>query len=353
MYNIAIRVDASVQIGIGHVMRCLTLAQMLKRSLDSHIFFVCRQSLPDKLNVTIHESGYELILLPEHEDIELDWNEDARQTIQQLCHYKIHWLIVDHYQLDYRWEQILKKHVERILVIDDLANRKHDCTALLDQNLHPAMNERYNERVSAQCRLFLGPANLLLRPEFINLRQQRQTITNCTHILLNFGGSDPTNETQKWLNVLLCYPALIQQLHFHVVAGPANMQRKVIQQLCTLFPQINYYEQADMAKLLLEMDAAIGAGGITMWERCFMGVPSAVISVADNQLESVHEAERLQLVWNLGESKYITKNQLIGWLQTMINDVEQLRTYQHRCLNYMSSAQADVHPVVAYMKGEL
>ncbi|GGJ01319.1 UDP-2,4-diacetamido-2,4,6-trideoxy-beta-L-altropyranose hydrolase [Paenibacillus hunanensis] len=353
MYNIAIRVDASVQIGIGHVMRCLTLAQMLKQSLDSHIIFVCAEGLPGKVNIAIREAGHDLILISALKSIKVDWNEDARQTIQQLCNYKIHWLIVDHYQLDYRWEQMLKQHVNHILVIDDLANRKHDCTALIDQNLHPAMNERYNKWVPMQCRLFLGPANLLLRSEFAKLRQHRQTVTKFQHILLNFGGSDPTHETKKWLKVLLDYPTIIKQVHLHVVAGPANTEKEVIQQLCMLFPKADYYDQADMAALLLGMDAAIGAGGITMWERCFMGVPSAVISVADNQLESVYEAERLKLIWNLGKSECIEEEKFIGWLKTIMNDLKLLRIYQHRCLNYMSSAQADIHPVVEYIKGEL
>ncbi|WP_322906521.1 UDP-2,4-diacetamido-2,4,6-trideoxy-beta-L-altropyranose hydrolase [Paenibacillus campi] len=353
MYTIAIRVDASVEIGIGHVMRCLTLAHMLKQSSDYYIIFVCMQHLPDSVAKLIREAGYELVLIATTEADEPQWQQDAYQTRQQLQRYTIQWLIVDHYKLDYRWERQLKQHVERILVIDDLANRQHECEALLDQNLHPAMNERYKECVSAQCRLFLGPANLLLRPEFTELRPYRQLITNCRHILLNFGGSDPTHETEKWLKVLLQQSALIERLHLHVVAGPANVQKGQIRELCMLFPQANYYEQAEMAKLLLNMDAAIGAGGITMWERCFMGVPAAVISVADNQLESVHEAERLQLIWNLGKSEHIQSESFIGWLQMIIDNIDQLRACQHRCMNYMPFGQIGLHPVVAYMKGEL
>ncbi len=353
MSTIAVRVDASVHIGIGHVMRCLTLADMLSQSLSCNIIFICADYLPAEVANIIRLRSYTLHLIPQITNYNEEWNYDAEQTLQYICSLPVDWLIVDHYQLDERWEKKLKSHVNYILVIDDLANRLHDCDVLLDQNLHAQMTTRYMNKVPSHCRTFLGPAYILLRSEFREYREQRKLIERCDEILINFGGSDPTHETEKLLRLLLQMPLLTQRLRFHIVAGPANTRREYIKQLCYQLPDAMYYDQADMAGLSLHTDLAIGAGGISMWERCFMGVPSAVIIVADNQIESVHEAEKLNLIWNLGKSSDINEQSLMDWLNDTVRDIELLRNKQTHCMNFLSYHSDNIHPIVEYIKGEL
>ncbi|WP_322923981.1 UDP-2,4-diacetamido-2,4,6-trideoxy-beta-L-altropyranose hydrolase [Paenibacillus campi] len=353
MSTIVIRVDASAQIGIGHVMRCLTLADMLTQSLSCHIIFICADHIPHELAAMIHARTYTLHLISKSTAQNRAWEDDADQTLQYISQYAVDWLIVDHYNLDEHWEKKMRNNVNHILVIDDLANRPHDCQALLDQNLHPEMNTRYMNKIPPDCRAFLGPTYILLRPEFQTYRKQRKKIEHCHTILINFGGSDPTHETEKLLHLLIKLPNLTQQLYFHIVAGPANTRREQIRQLCSKLPSAVYYEQADMANLLLHTDLAIGAGGITMWERCFMGVPSGVIIVADNQLESVHEAERLQFIWNLGKSDTLNEQYLMNWLEHIVQNIEELRKKQQQCIEYFSYYSGYIHPVVEYIKGEL
>lgn len=353
MTNIAIRVDASAQIGIGHVMRCLTLSKMLIESFKCNIIFVCTEDLPVELATMIQSQNYTLHLISKSKEQSMLCNQDAIQTLEKLQNERIAWLIVDHYQLDAQWEQLLYSHVNHILVIDDLANRSHDCDVLLDQNLHPLMNSRYNELVSAHCRLFLGPQYILLRSEFYRFREQREPIQQCKNVLVNFGGSDPTNETEKLLKMLSTMTSIVQNIHFHIVAGPANIRKSHIQSLCALLPNVSYYNEANIAQLLVNTDLAIGAGGVTMWERCFMGVPSLVISVADNQLESVQEAEQLSLIWNMGKSENIQSKQFADFLENVISNVNLLQEQQERCIDFMSYTEQKIHAVVEYMKEEL
>ena len=147
--NIAFRVDASCIIGSGHVMRCLVLAEKL-RSNGHHVSFVCR-AYPGNLIDLIKNNGftvYELIfsecesyINQKLSDDYSQWlwltqEHDAVDTLTQLEGIQIDWIIVDHYSLDVVWEKRLTSRVENIMIIDDLANRQHDCKLLLDQNFY-------------------------------------------------------------------------------------------------------------------------------------------------------------------------------------------------------------------------
>ncbi len=352
MITVAIRVDASEWIGIGHVMRCMTLANMLKQQMNSEVVFVCNYDLPLPLREQLIAQGHHIKLLPQMNNWNM--NEDARMTRHILSTYVIRWLIVDHYGLDAHWEQKVQRRGQKILVIDDLANRLHDCDALLDQNLQPDFMNRYNGKVNPDCRLFLGPSFLLLRQEFYDNYNKITPTERLQHILVNFGGSDPTNETEKVLQSYAHLADKLENIYFHVVAGPANPNKEHIRQLCSELPEVIFYEQAMMSELLCRMDMAIGAGGVTMWERCFMGVPSAVITVADNQFESVQEAARLELIWDIGRSGEDITQGLRELLLSIRAEPTKLKQKSEHCRSFMSTFYGQgLHPIVEYIKGEL
>ena len=174
--TIIFRTDASLLIGSGHVMRCLTLADEL-RLRGSNVMFICREH-PGNLIDLIKDKGFTVAALQQPkteyfmtpEDVAhaawlgVSWKNDATDTIPILGKTKPSWLIVDHYAIDCRWENMLRHHVGKIMVIDDLADRSHDCDLLLDQNLYQDMETRYNHLVSNSCLKFLGPKFALLRP---------------------------------------------------------------------------------------------------------------------------------------------------------------------------------------------
>lgn len=317
--NIFIRTDASVQIGSGHVMRCLTLASQLKEN-GANINFICR-NLNGNLIDVINEKGFEVFPLPEdnlYKCIELinkhsvwletNWQNDAIQTINILESFerKVDLLIVDHYALDYRWENQLSRHVKKIMVIDDLADRKHSCEIILDQNLYENIEERYIGLVPEQSIKLLGPQYALLRDEFINARNKLKIRDGqIKRILIFFGGSDPSDETSKALEAVkaINYPGIYKD----VVVGSNNPNKQKVKQLCEMIPNTSFFCQVNnMAELMQKADLALGAGGVTTWERCCMGLPALIIAVAFNQVAIAKASSQSGVGIYLGESSQIS-----------------------------------------------
>jgi len=300
--NILIRADASITIGSGHVMRCLTIANQLKRLKHNVLFWM--EHLPGNMIDFVIDQGYPVISESTSADI----------------------LIVDHYQLDMNWEQSMRSNFKRIVVIDDLANKQHDCDVLLDQNVVPHYEQRYDQLVSSHCVKLLGPKYLIIRDEFIEERTRLIDRTGEVKRLLVFmGGSDPTNETMKVLIALQQTSASFD--HIDVVVGSSNANRSQIEQICNK-QQYAYHCQIDyMAHLMAEADFSIGAGGATTWERCYVGLPSSSTIVARNQMESTQTAEQLGAIINLGWHEMVTSEiykRLLDSLPSKRNEIKEI-----------------------------
>ena len=244
--KVFIRADASTQIGTGHIMRCLTLAGDL-RQFGMEVSFISR-ALPGDLCDYIESKGFKVHRLHKIVDLTVDywewlnqnWLADAKKTREIIINqaeeksdiedinteeriakqkslldkslvnlssriaaqvffaadHDTGWssginLVVDSYALDYRWEKFLRSSVNKIMVIDDLANRSHDCDLLLDQNFYRGMAHRYDGLVPSFCRKLLGPEYALLRPEFHRVKKTlRKRDGQIRRILVFFGGSD-------------------------------------------------------------------------------------------------------------------------------------------------------------------
>ncbi|MCB1764847.1 MAG: UDP-2,4-diacetamido-2,4,6-trideoxy-beta-L-altropyranose hydrolase [Candidatus Competibacteraceae bacterium] len=328
--RVVIRADASIQIGSGHVMRCLTLADAL-RERGADVQFICRD-LPGHLGGVLADKGYPVYWLPasgEDETVILahtahstwlgvPWTVDVDQTQACLAGLsEIDWLIVDHYALDRAWELRMRPLVKRIMVIDDLADRPHDCDLLLDQNLHEEMECRYTELVPANCRQLLGPRYALLRPEFREVRKQlHQRDGVVRRILVFFGGSDPSNETAKALRAIrrLDQP----DIAVDVVIGAANPHWREIEALCAKLPNTSFHRQVtNMAELMARADLAIGAGGVSTWERAVLAMPSLVIAVAENQIRVAEDWAATGGCWYLGHAEAVTTDYIHQVLQVL------------------------------------
>ena len=206
--NVVFRVDSSLVIGSGHIIRCLTLANELKNRA-ARITFVTR--LHDgNMSYKALEQGYNVELLEKPNNtnktykskdysawLGVNWKKDALETIKKInkikSNEKIDWLIVDHYALDSRWHNKLRSVVKKIFVIDDLCNRELDCEILLDQTYCRKESE-YRDKVPNKCILLLGSKYALLRPEFRHVRkiafEKRFSIEKINRILVNMGGVD-------------------------------------------------------------------------------------------------------------------------------------------------------------------
>jgi UDP-2,4-diacetamido-2,4,6-trideoxy-beta-L-altropyranose hydrolase/UDP-4-amino-4,6-dideoxy-N-acetyl-beta-L-altrosamine N-acetyltransferase len=297
--RVVFRVDASLQIGTGHVMRCLTLAQVLKEN-GANIEFICRKhkgNLIDK----IRSNGFVVHELELFEEAEVDtrlahshWlgatqQQDAYDCIEILKAEKPNWLIVDHYALDEQWQKRLKPYYEKLMVIDDLADRKHQCDILLDQTFG-RQQEDYSGFTTKGCELLLGSKYALLRPEFSKWRPyslKRRGKPEFKQLLINMGGVDVNNITENVLDELkLCNLPNDTNITI-VMGGSAPHLESVKSKAITLLYKTEVKVDVDnMAEIMANTDIAIGAAGATTWERCCLGLPTIQIVIAENQLFS-------------------------------------------------------------------
>jgi len=313
--KVVFRCDASIQIGTGHVMRCLTLADELTRQ-GAKCQFVCREHDGNLINFII-QKGYETHKLETiYQDDKRNGNEseftlfhsrwlgtsqelDAKQTIDIVSDIEPEWLIIDHYALNDYWEQKLRPHCDSILVIDDLADRKHNCEILLDQTFGRDKQD-YQQLVPDHCKILCGTKYALLRPEFSKWRQyslERRKNNTLEHILVNLGGVDKDNLTSKILDALKQAP-LSKSCRITVVMGATSPWISTVIEKAEQLPWPTEVKTgvSNMAELMANSDLAIGAAGSTSWERCCLGLPSIQIVIAKNQSEIAHNLERVGAV---------------------------------------------------------
>ncbi len=318
--NIVIWTDASITIGTGHLMRCLALADELKRKA-ANISFVCREKKGHLIEL-IEEKGYRIHRLPADIDLEVDRELTQRILEKQLA--PPEWLIIDHYGFDIRWESHLRPFVKKVMVIDDLANRRHDCDLLLDQNY--SLNEnRYRGLLPDHCIQLLGPKYALLRHEFCEARENlRDHNGEVKHILVFMGGADPNNETCKVLQSMqmLNRPDIATE----VVIGPLNPYSDEVETLASQIPNTTCHHSVEnMAKLMTAADLSIGGGGATTWERCCVGLPSIVITIADNQIDLTESLAKRGIVVNLGWFEDVKKHDIKSALEDLLNKPDIIR----------------------------
>lgn len=326
-----------MHIGSGHVMRCLTLADAL-RERDAEVSFICCNS-PGNLNEIIKKKGYVVHRLSDEEST---WEEDARQTTGIIQHnHGIDWLAVDHYSLDRRWEMQTRPYTKKILVIDDLADRYHDCDLLLDQNFYAGMETRYGGLVPSACAQFLGPKYALLRPEFALARQNLITRDGSVgRILLFFGASDRTNETEKALKAVARLDS--RELVVDVVIGINNIHRQKIEAMAANIPAATcHFQIADMAALIVAADLFVGAAGITTWERCCLGLPSLVVTVAETQVPAVRDLANHRCLHYIGHHNDVGIDSIFQSLRHVLGRPDILREYSQRSMELVDGQGAE------------
>lgn len=321
--KVVFRADASLQIGSGHVMRCLTLADAL-RAEGAECHFICREH-PGHLQEIIRSRGFDV-----HN---MAFNEDAEAIVQAIAHpshscwlgtsqeldaeecaglldaLQPDWLIVDHYALDVTWETKLKTNGRKLMVIDDLADRQHISDILLDQTFGRSAAD-YLSLVPVESVLLCGSEYALLRSEFKNLRSyslSRRVEYKLEKVLVTLGGVDKDNVTRQVLESLK-QSTLPETCRITVVMGSTAPWLEDIYQLASTMP---WYTEVkvnvdNMAQLMSDSDFAIGAAGSTSWERCCLGVPTAMIVLADNQRFAAGLLEQAKAVVSLSAGKDFT-----------------------------------------------
>ncbi|UWQ95891.1 UDP-2,4-diacetamido-2,4,6-trideoxy-beta-L-altropyranose hydrolase [Rhodobacteraceae bacterium M385] len=297
--RVVFRADASVMIGTGHVMRCLTLADAL-RARGAHCHFVTR-ALAGHPGALIEARGFAVSLLPEpSDDTEIagppahanwagvTWQQDLEETLDVVS--TADWLIVDHYAFDARWQRGFAGRIARVMVIDDLADRPHHAALLLDQNLGSAASD-YRGLLPVDCSCLIGPRFALLRPEFAAQRAEslaQRKDRKPSHLMITMGGMDANDATSSVLRVLAGI-ALPTEARLSIVMGSRAPALERVQALAAEMPWPSevLVDVQNMAELMTGADLAIAAAGSTTWELCCLGVPSVLVQTADNQAGAV------------------------------------------------------------------
>ncbi len=324
--RVAVRTDAAVHIGTGHVMRCLTLADQLRAS-GAEVVFVCREH-QGHLCSFIEIKGYRVARLPQAQGaggsdagdqpsprrlpenkqsyaawLGVDWTLDAKQTLAVLGEGVWDWLIVDHYGLDGRWHGTMRQRCRRVMVIDDLAEGWYDCDLLLNQNLG-SREADYANGVSPGCRILAGAKYALLRPEFSAMRATslaRRERPQLKQLLLSMGGVDRHNATGAVLAALKnC--ALPPDCRITVAMGAQAPWLEAVRKTAASvrWDTRVLCDAANMAQLMTVSDLAIGAAGSSSWERCCLGLPTLTVVVAANQAQAAEYLEGVGATINLG-----------------------------------------------------
>jgi UDP-2,4-diacetamido-2,4,6-trideoxy-beta-L-altropyranose hydrolase len=338
--RIAIRVDASRATSLGHLTRCLTLADAAKGE-GAAIVFLGAPSTADWRNM-IETRGHAFKFLspapsparqesdgaktdvrgaPAHADwLPWSWRADADATLAALAEMApADWLIVDHYALDDRWERKVRAGAAKIMVVDDLADRPHDCHLLLDQNAQDETKDRYAALVPAETRRLIGPRYALLRPQFAAARDRRRRDGRVGRIQVFMSATDADGASLLVLDALAA--GRLASLPVDVVIGRACPHLQAIETRAAARGRtIVHVDTDEMARLGVDADLAIGAGGVAALERCCLGLPSLTLSIAANQEAGLFALKAAGAVRHLGPIKAWTAAALSREIAALIGD---------------------------------
>lgn len=330
--KVAFRVDASLRIGSGHLVRCVTLASELRRRGAECLFF-CRDFLGNMTSF-LRERNFPVVMMEagladgtpccEQSNLRRDTGEvggglalDVELVLLSLKDFRPDWLVVDHYRISGDWERVVRGATRHLMVIDDLADRVHDCDLLLDQNLIAHFQSRYADLVSPRCRLLLGPLFALLQPQYSRQHTHaRIRKGRMRRLFAYFGGADVANLTGMAIDAFLAlqHPDTCMD----VVINSTNPRTKELEAKISGCANISLHvDLPSLAPLMVKADLAIGAAGATTWERCCLGLPALVITMADNQVPIAEELDRRKCIIWLGNAKNVS----LVKLRTSLNEI--------------------------------
>jgi UDP-2,4-diacetamido-2,4,6-trideoxy-beta-L-altropyranose hydrolase len=282
-------------IGSGHLVRCRALARECKEK-GAEIFFICREQ-QGHLTRQLDADGFNYFLIPSYSKVvrnEIDgvyssWlgvseEEDAIETVRFIRQVRPDWVVVDHYGLGVRWESLIRNETRKIMAIDDLANRKHDCDVLLDPNFSSDDSDgRYDSLISEHCTRLFGPMYALISPEYKVIRSTLpEHDGEINRVLVYFGASDDRNLSSV-VSIALKRPDLSDLLVDLVLGVNSSPSRALIQSLEGRGRVRFHQSLPTLAGLMARADLMIGAAGGTTWERAALGLPGLVGALTENQ----------------------------------------------------------------------
>jgi UDP-2,4-diacetamido-2,4,6-trideoxy-beta-L-altropyranose hydrolase len=284
--KLVFRVDASPEMGIGHVMRCLALAQAWQDTGGEAAFVMAMKAPIIENRLRSEGIGVHNV------EVTPGSIDDATETLTIAEEHKAQWVVLDGYHFDGAYQREIKNSGKRLLCIDDYGHAYHYfADTILNQNIH-AHEQLYDHR-EPESNLLLGTRFVLLRREFLKWQGWRREVPRrVRRILVTLGGGNDSNITAKVVRALERID--LEETRVVVIAGPANPYAKEIKdRLTNCSSNIQLLDGVkDTANLMAGADLAISAGGSTCWELAFMGLPSMVVPIADNQIAVAEELNK-------------------------------------------------------------
>ncbi|MBM4431506.1 MAG: UDP-2,4-diacetamido-2,4,6-trideoxy-beta-L-altropyranose hydrolase, partial [Chloroflexi bacterium] len=324
MSHLLVRADANAQIGTGHVMRCLALAQAWQESGGQATFLLATEA--PTLESRLIKDAVEVA----HISVQPGSTHDAHQTVSLAQQKGAAWVVVDGYHFGADYQQAIKQAGLRLVFVDDYGHASHYYADLvLNQNIY-ADESLYRNR-EPYTRLLLGTQYALLRREFWPWRGWRREVPPVAHkVLVTLGGSDLDNVTFKVVQSL--QQVQIQGLEAVVVVGSSNPHYAELQRAAQDAPIPIRLESnvTNMPELMAWADVAVSAGGSTCWELVFMGLPSLILILSSNQRAVAAGLEATGAAVNLGWHADLAPNDIA---QTLIrlSVAPDVRTAMSEC----------------------
>jgi len=310
--RVLFRADGSPEIGLGHLYRCQALAEALM-TFGAECLLAAAEPWPD-----LDGAGPELVRLPRLDPAaEPAWLE-ARLS-------RVDLLIFDHYGLDLAWLRAVRSWAGRVAALDDQAGRALDCDLLL--NASPAFSAgSYQGLVPDGCRFLLGPRFALLRPEFGRLRAQGPA----SRVFVGFGGADPGDETAKALEALTLVgrPGLAAV----VAVGAAYPRLERLRDLARELPfEVEIHSATDrVAELMAGCGLSLGAAGGMAWERCALGLPALIWTLAPNQEPNAAALDRAGAAICLGRAGTVALAKVAQTVSDLLDQPDRLAAMSDR-----------------------
>lgn len=311
MANVLIRTDASTEIGIGHAMRCLALAEEL--AFRGHQVVFVSTSLPEIIQNQINALRLHHVVMPAGAALSQEYPH-LSEVLSSLTHPVI--AITDGYHFDEQYQSWLKDRVELLVCIDDLATGKFNCHGVLNQNLG-FREDAYVNLVRPGTAVFAGPKFALLLSQYRSRAGSYQVRPKASRILISMGGGDRPDMTFKALAELVS----LENTQFDVILGPAYPHENPAARLGSKARNVSIHTNVlDLAVHIEEADVAICPSGSTVWQICCIGAPLITFSVVENQASVARglAAERAAVVIE----RDWTKGELLHVATALLGDVE-------------------------------
>lgn len=318
------RVDGSLALGYGHIYRCVTLAESLRKQGVS-IEFVTK-TLTNELKNFLNQKNIPVHIISENVNVNIDWQNDRDKTLSIMHNLgkDYDWIIVDNYALDYRWEEFFVKMNKKIMVIDDLANKRHVCHIYLNQTFQIQEKICINF-VDETTTLLLGEKYTLLRPEFKNARPLDRTMEEYNDLKIHvfFGSTDPYQYSYRFSKLIL---ENFEKVSLKVITKHAADAKWSRLEKDWLNKIIVHTTIDNMAENMKQCNIGFGAPGMATWERAVLGLTGIYLATHHNQVEILNHLHKQGFCHFMGLAHSIDDKIFLNQFDNILQNKIQLAT---------------------------